>query len=76
MMDIPRLSVAAIDVGFDVRAHNMPVIYPEWAGDGPVVLEWTQAESGEKMTRLCDSRAQAVRILRRHGYRVRMSADK
>lgn len=68
----PRFSVAAIDVGFDVRVHDMPVEYPY---DGPVVLEYSTDTRGtstpsEKVVRLCDTRAEAVRILKRHGYRV------
>lgn len=68
----PRFSVAAIDVGFDVRVQNMLVEYPH---DGPVVLEYSTDTRGtdkpsEKIVRLCDSRAEALRVLRRHGYRV------
>lgn len=72
----PRFSVAAIDVGFDVRAHNMPV---EYCIDGPVLLEYSRRRIGqpsEKISRLCDTKAEALRILRRHGYRVIASEAK
>ncbi|MGH8519866.1 MAG: hypothetical protein ACREU9_00170 [Gammaproteobacteria bacterium] len=68
----PRFSVAAIDVGFDVRVQNMLIEFPH---DGPVVLEYSTDTRGtekpsEKVVRLCDSRAEALRVLKRHGYRV------
>lgn len=67
----PRFSVASIDVGFDVRTHDMPVAYPH---EGPVILEYSTNARGDKpstkVTRLCDTTDEAVRVLRRHGYRV------
>jgi len=71
----PRFSVAAIDVGFDMRVQDMPVEYPAWCGDGPIVLEYSTDtrrtdEPSEKVKRLCDSKTEALHILRRHGYRV------
>lgn len=65
-----RMSWAAIDVGFDVRRHNMPIIYPEWAGDGPALIELNDKKTGEKISRQCANKAEAVAFLRRHGYRV------
>ncbi len=75
MTDLPRFSVAAIDLGFDPRLADMAVEYPEWCGDGPIVLEYStdtrrSDTPSEKVTQLCDSKAAALRILRRHGYRI------
>lgn len=71
----PRLTFAPIDLGFDPRAHNMAVEYPMSAGSGPVVIEYSAdprrtGRAEEKRSRLCDSRVEALRLLRRHGYRV------
>lgn len=73
----PRVTFAAIDVGFDVREEDMLCEYPAWAGDGPVLLEYsTDARKtgvpSKKIARKCDSKGEALRILRRHGYRVRV----
>ena len=74
-LEIPRITFAAIDIGFDLRVQKMVATYPAWAGDGPVTLEYSTDTRGtdspsRKITRVCESKAEALRIRRRHGYRV------
>lgn len=74
--ELTPVTFAAIDLGFDPRETNMIVEYPAWAGDGPVLLQYSTDTRGanapsEKVSRRVQSKAEAVRILRRHGYSVR-----
>ncbi|MDP2660378.1 MAG: hypothetical protein Q8R28_06590 [Dehalococcoidia bacterium] len=76
MEELTPLSFASIDLGFDPRLHNIITIYPAWAGDGPVLLQYSTDERltgapSSKITRAVGSKAEAIRILRRHGYSIR-----
>lgn len=66
-----RISFSAAELGFDPRADDKEVDYPESAGDGPVILVIDE-RSGWSQSLNCRDRADALNQLKRYGYRVRV----
>jgi hypothetical protein len=70
-----RVSFAAADLGFDPRVTDQAVTYPVWAGDAPVTLIVDHDKTGWSQTLYCANRAEALKFLKKFGYRVRVPPD-